>query len=89
MPPGHPPARRLPLSHVQGDNQTPSTATCSGLRPHFSHLPRFRLISVLEKTAPHLFLRHPQLLCIVPLALILIISFIAISKRLTGGLGRA
>ena len=33
------PARRLPLSPVQGDNQTPSHAICSGLRPHLSHLP--------------------------------------------------
>ena len=50
--PGDPPARRLRLYTVQGDNDAPSTATCPvlGLHPSPSILADFRLISGLEKT---------------------------------------
>ncbi len=49
---GDPPARRLRLYTVQGDNDAPSTATCPvlGLHPSLSILADFRLISGLEKT---------------------------------------
>ncbi len=50
---GDPPARRLRLYTVQGDNDAPSTATCPvlGLHPSLSILADFRLISGLEKTS--------------------------------------